>query len=150
LKKVIRILQFIENHGLSVTDFERTAGFSNGYLLNTKKREADITPKALIKLKNNLPEYFNQIFPEEGDNSSIENKMDDPAVNYSKKDPATEMAALLVKAMEILSQNQRIIEKHAETIDKHAETMQEHALIIHDQQATIHQLVVNKKTKASA
>lgn len=65
MKNIYRILHYIESQGLSITRLEKEAGFSNGYLLNTKKRGADITGKALIKLKNNLPNHYYKIFPEE-------------------------------------------------------------------------------------
>jgi hypothetical protein len=146
LKRILRILKYIENQGISVTDFERHAGFSNGYLINTKKRDADLSPKALIKLKNNQREHYYKIFPEERDNDERpQMNVEEGAGVYRMNTKMTEndLATLLTKAMEMLSQNQRIIEKHTEVI-------QEHTVIIHDQQATIHELVVNKKTKASA
>jgi hypothetical protein len=65
LKKIDRIIEYIENHGLSVSDFERRAGLGPTYLSSTKKRDADISQKSLIKIKENLKGEYYKIFPEE-------------------------------------------------------------------------------------
>jgi phage repressor protein C with HTH and peptisase S24 domain len=65
LKKLEKIFSYIENQGISVSEFERRAGISNGYLGNTEKRGADITQKILDKIKENLRNEYYSIFPDE-------------------------------------------------------------------------------------
>jgi hypothetical protein len=65
VKKIERILQYIESQGLSKSVLERDAKLGNSYFVNTKKRGEDISMKMLEKMRNNLPEHYYKIFPEE-------------------------------------------------------------------------------------
>jgi hypothetical protein len=157
LKKLLRILQYLDNQNISFSKFERDANLGSSYLTKTRDRGAEITNKVLEKIKAEAPGHYYKIFPEEKNNSAIDNKIEDPAADYSKKDPGADMTALLVKAMEMLSSNQQIITSSQKIIERQVETIQEQTALLKDQHgtidkqtATIHQMVVNKKTKASA
>jgi transcriptional regulator with XRE-family HTH domain len=63
LKNIEKIFAYIESQGLSISEFERKAGISNGYLSNTQKRGADITQKILDKTKKSLGDEYYLIFP---------------------------------------------------------------------------------------
>lgn len=63
MKKIEKILKYIENEHISISEFERKAGISNGYLSNTAKRGADVTSKILDKIEVNAKEHFDNIFP---------------------------------------------------------------------------------------
>jgi transcriptional regulator with XRE-family HTH domain len=65
LRKIEKILKYVEDQGISLSVFERKAGLSNSYLNNTKKRGEDISAKILDKIKENLKEEYYKIFPEE-------------------------------------------------------------------------------------
>jgi hypothetical protein len=65
VKKIDRVIKYIENQGIALSDFERKSGLGNTYFTNTKKREADLSYKALMKIKENQPEHYYKIFPEE-------------------------------------------------------------------------------------
>lgn len=63
MKNLEKIFEYIDNQGLSISEFERKAGLSNGYLNNTQKRGADITQKILDKIKKSLGDEYYLIFP---------------------------------------------------------------------------------------
>lgn len=65
MKKIERILKYIENQGLSLSTFERDAGLGYSYLGKTRDRGADVTLKVLDKIRINAPEHYYKIFPEE-------------------------------------------------------------------------------------
>lgn len=65
MRKIEKILTYIENHGIAEAQFERRAGISNGYLRNTLSRGADVTQKILDRIKNSNPLDYYGIFPEE-------------------------------------------------------------------------------------
>lgn len=54
LRKIEKILQWIDKEGIKKSAFERKAGLSNGYLMNIKKSNSEVSPD---KLKNILKEY---------------------------------------------------------------------------------------------
>lgn len=63
MKNLEKIFSYIENQGISVSEFERKAGISNGYLNNTSKRGADVTQKILDKIREGFGEDYYLIFP---------------------------------------------------------------------------------------
>jgi transcriptional regulator with XRE-family HTH domain len=65
LKKIEKILKYIENEKVTIAEFERKSGISNAYLKNTEERGADISLKILDKIKKSNPEDYYKIFPEE-------------------------------------------------------------------------------------
>ncbi|WP_159468017.1 S24 family peptidase [Dyadobacter sp. 3J3] len=58
MKKIEKIFQQLELEGLSITEFERYAGISNGYLNNTLSRDSDISAKILDKIRGHSPESY--------------------------------------------------------------------------------------------
>ena len=55
MKAIERIFQYIEQNGLSKSDFERKCGLSNGYLNKQMLRKADIGETILISILENCP-----------------------------------------------------------------------------------------------
>lgn len=64
MKKISKILEYIDKHGISKAQFEREFGLSNGYLSKTVDRETDITEKVLDKIKERDSSAYSQIFEE--------------------------------------------------------------------------------------
>jgi hypothetical protein len=62
LKKIEKILQYLDSQGISIANFERESGISNGYFSNTVGREADITEKILDKIRQKQPKIYNAVF----------------------------------------------------------------------------------------
>lgn len=56
MKAINRLLQYIEQKGLSISEAERLLGFSNGYLGKQLKRSADLGESKLIKVLENCPD----------------------------------------------------------------------------------------------
>lgn len=66
MKKIDKILKYIDDHGITPAEFERKSGISNAYLKNTAIRGADISDKVLDKIKKSNPQDYSNIFPDEG------------------------------------------------------------------------------------
>jgi hypothetical protein len=62
LKKIDKILQYIDNQGIDIAKFERESDISNGYFGNTHKRGADITDKILEKIRQKQPKIYTEVF----------------------------------------------------------------------------------------
>lgn len=58
-------MKWIEDQGISVSDFERKSDLSNTYLKKTEERGADITTKIADRIKEKNPTDYYKIFPEE-------------------------------------------------------------------------------------
>ena len=71
MKKIDQILKYIEGQGISVSSFESKCGLSYSYLGKTKERGADISEKFLKKIRENSPEHYYKIFPEENKEDSL-------------------------------------------------------------------------------
>lgn len=67
-------MEFIENQSLSVSEFERDAGFSNTYLKKTEERGVDISQKMLDKFREKNEELFLEVFPEEKESQTSKQK----------------------------------------------------------------------------
>ena len=79
MKKIEKILQYIEDQNISISEFERRADLSNGYINNTLKRGADITQKILDKIEQNLRDDFDKIFQEPA------SEINEPEQSYLEK-----------------------------------------------------------------
>jgi len=66
LKNIEKILQYIEAQDLSISEFERSYGFSNGYLGNTNSRGADLSNKILDKFQKAHPEIYKKVLGDGG------------------------------------------------------------------------------------
>lgn len=64
MRKIEEIFQYIDRKALSRSEFERLAGFSNGYLTNTLERGSDITDKILERFRQKSPTHYKAIFGE--------------------------------------------------------------------------------------
>jgi transcriptional regulator with XRE-family HTH domain len=131
LKKISRILQYIESEGFGVSDFEKKSGLSSSYLTNTEKRGSDITSKALKKIQKNQPDHYYKIFPEEKpeDYSELQpNKskffgfkgephleLGDPPTNYQQEQWEIE---LVRKHNELLQEHMKALNKIIELQEK--------------------------------
>ncbi len=112
-------MQYIDKHGLSITTFENKAGFSNGYLINTRKRGADLTNKALIKLRENQPEHYYKIFPEEKETEQNVNENVPDYKAHSGVFATTDGVGLheiLSKCLDVISGQQKTIGDQQTTI----------------------------------
>lgn len=56
MKAINRVLQYIEQKGLSISEAERLFGLSNGYLGKQLKRAADFGESKLIKILEHCPD----------------------------------------------------------------------------------------------
>jgi len=65
LKKIDKIIQFLENHRVSFSSFEQKAKLGSSYLTKTRDRGVDLTWKSLEKIRQNAPDDYYKIFPEE-------------------------------------------------------------------------------------
>lgn len=62
MKKIDKILQYIDSQEIDIAKFERESGISNGYFANTQKRKSDITEKILDKIRQNQPKIYYAVF----------------------------------------------------------------------------------------
>lgn len=89
MKKIDKILQYIDNQSIDIAKFERESGISNGYFGNTQKRGADITDKILDKIRQKQPKIYTEVFgtPQGPQPTTIqnENSMDeDYRIKYER------------------------------------------------------------------
>lgn len=64
MKKIDKILQYLDNHGISVAEFERTTNMGNGYLSKVRGRNTDLSDKVLDKIKEKRPQDYQAMFDE--------------------------------------------------------------------------------------
>lgn len=62
MKKIETILQFLEKSGIKPATFEREMEAGNGYLDKTVKRGSDVSYKFIEKLRQNKPEWYEEMF----------------------------------------------------------------------------------------
>lgn len=74
MKKIEKILEYLDNENISLSEFERKSGISNAYLKNTFDRGADVTQKILDKIKSNNPETYHKIFKIEEELLAVANE----------------------------------------------------------------------------
>lgn len=55
MKAIDRIYQIIDSLNISIAEFERKTGMSNGYLGKMRKRDADIGESILVSVLENCP-----------------------------------------------------------------------------------------------
>lgn len=82
MKKIEKILKYIANERISVSEFERKSGLSNSYLYKTRDRDADLTKKIEERIRKNNPDDYYKIFPEEKNNET-----DNETTQANEKDP---------------------------------------------------------------
>lgn len=88
LKKIDRIIKYLENKGVSLSLFERETKLGYSYLGKTKNRGAEISDKALAKIRDNTPNDYYKIFPEEkkeGADETIVNQQSENIIEPCEK-----------------------------------------------------------------
>jgi hypothetical protein len=118
LKKIDRILKYIESQGIRLSAFEREAKLGNSYFANTKKRGEDVTAKMLDRIRNNVPEDYYKIFPEEKEKGT---HIEEHEPGYTKngqspseleklREELEQLKASLTDKEELIRAQQKIIE----------------------------------------
>lgn len=113
MKKIEKILKYIESQRLSVSEFERSAGLSNGYLSNTDGRGADVTQKILDKMSKKIPLEYEAIF---GKGAESEKNESPPQTNGAAKEEST--VSLLARALDHISEANRALARIVEENQK--------------------------------
>lgn len=127
MKKIERILQFIENKGITNAEFERKTGISNGYVRNTVKTAGEIYPKQLQKMYAVYPELENIIENRKGDVCQEEKKPMPEQEPQPKQDYSTQYFDFVVKMNEHLLQvNQQLLDSQAKRDNTEAVYAQAH------------------------
>lgn len=118
MKKIERILKHLEDQGIAPSSFERKVGLSNSYFNNTMKRGEDITAKMLDRIRDNAPETYFEIFPNEKPQPNAAKEITPP----SQKHPSASTNELdrLKAENELL----RFTIRNSEKLDKLLEVMQ--------------------------
>lgn len=84
MKKIQIIINYLENQGISLSEFERKSDLGNGYLKKTMERGADVTNKILERIRQNNPDDYSKIF-EILDNREIKKPSPDNGEDYKDK-----------------------------------------------------------------
>lgn len=56
LKKIEKILVYIDNQGIAISEFERRAGVSNGYVRNMADSNSEVSGRMWARIIKNIPE----------------------------------------------------------------------------------------------
>ncbi len=116
-------MQYLEDHKISISQFERDSKISNGYLTNTNDRKAEITQKILDRIRQNNSEVYFKIFPEEKPKDQTSSIISSDEDKPTMKD----MRELLASNRELAIANRRLSDAHymiAETFRDYAKSSQ--------------------------
>lgn len=106
MKNIDKIIQYIENKGVSVASFERMIGLGNGHLRKIKTRETDVTPKVLDKIRTYSMEMYRQIFG--GDNGGTTEEGPEFG-NLIETDPMVIIARLTISNEILVKSNEKLV-----------------------------------------
>lgn len=146
MKKVDRIIKYLEKQGVSLSKFEGKAKLGSSYLSKTRERGAEITQKVLDKILKNAPDDYYKIFPEDVDTTNKPTS-EDPQTDYSVKEFASPELVKLKTENEVLKKSlydiMELSKRFTEVIDRHASLFEKQLTTINKQADTINDLTTS-------
>lgn len=116
MKKIEKIAQYLENHDITIAEFERKANISNGYFKNTIARKSEISEKILDKIRQTWPDVYREVF-----NLNDYDDIDGSEKDENKKDHR------LDDLIQSSLNNSEAVLISAKTIDRLSTMLQQHS-----------------------
>lgn len=134
LKKIEKIMQYIDKEGISIAEFERENKLGNGYLKKMEKSGSDVSYKVLEKIRINSIKAYTEMF---GEPQTDTKKPPSPNGEEGYKDKYIQLLEQQLQDRDRqLSELKLRMDSRTLEITQQIETLSR-SLTVHDQQAKI-------------
>lgn len=123
MKKIDKIIEYIDSKGGNYAEFERKAGISNAYIKNTSGRDAEIGNKILDKIRKNIPDEYGKIF---GDSSEGDKNEGAGKKNIQSNPIDKDLSALIKSNADLAESNKALAYSHVDLVQMLKEKSTEH------------------------
>lgn len=131
MKKIDKILQYIDKQDISVAELERKAGVSNGYFKNTTQRGTDISQKILEKIRQAWPEVYDNVFPNEDESPVLSKEIKkDHRLDDLIQSSLNNSEAVLINAKTIDRLSSMLQQRSGDDVEKKLSNLQNYAGLV--------------------